>query len=121
MLKRSDAYPLTLLALLGHARPVAWRFTHSRLRRPMTHKSCPAHGRTLLLFAEAPNGRCRWSNGYVFASAAATGPSLVAPELRGPTATALVARLYAGNTLGGLCGVGLSLIMSRAAAGVGGG
>ena len=54
-----------------------------------------------------------WSNGFVFSSSAAAGPSLVSPEERGSVATALVARLYAGNTLGGMCGVLLSVFLSK--------
>jgi len=53
------------------------------------------------------------SNGFIFSSCAAAGPSCADPSQRGAVATALVARLFAGNTAGTLMSVLLSFLLGR--------
>lgn len=53
------------------------------------------------------------SNGFIFSSCAAAGPGCADPSQRGAVATALVARLFAGNTAGTLMSVLLSFLLGR--------
>jgi len=53
------------------------------------------------------------SNGFIFSSCAAAGPGCAEPHERGAVATALVARIFAGNTAGTLMSVLLSFLLGR--------